>query len=78
MVALQEELIQTVGQLPDLDPSHAFTFERPRRNAGTKRSVHLFLSEIQEKILYALVGCSGIGWNIRAITPESREFLATR
>lgn len=74
----QEELVATLSEMVEADPNVHFTFERPKRNTSKKRSTLLSLEEMHEDVLYALVGCTNVGWSIRSISNQSKDFLNNR
>ncbi|CAD7702821.1 unnamed protein product, partial [Ostreobium quekettii] len=74
----QEELVAQLDEMVQPDPSLHFSFERPKRNTSKKRSSLLSLEEMHEDVLYALVGCTNVGWSIKSISNQSKDFLANR
>ncbi|WIA13928.1 hypothetical protein OEZ85_002498 [Tetradesmus obliquus] len=48
---------------------------RPKAAKSQKKSERLNANDIQEEVMYALVGCTDIGWSSRNVNQTTREFL---
>ncbi len=57
-------------------PTQLFSFRTPDTRLDSKRNCsQLRLTRVQEDVLYALVGCVDVGWNMTNITPDTKNFL---
>jgi hypothetical protein len=72
--------VEVLSALPRGElPSTVLHFRTPvRTHAGkhARRSERLPMNELQEQVLYAMVGCCDAGWSVRNIRQETRDFLA--
>eukprot|EP00877_Chromochloris_zofingiensis_P004313 jgi/Chrzof1/13883/Cz08g16010.t1 len=75
----QEEFVAMLSQPPQpVSPSAYFAYKKPSKTNSRKRSATLAINELQEDTLYALVGCLNVGWSIKNITQDTRDFLSSK
>ena len=68
--------MQHINDTRPADLGTLFAFYRPKRHTPSKRSsAHLELTDFQEDLLYAIVGCDGTGWSIRNVNNHTRIWL---
>eukprot|EP00775_Hariotina_reticulata_P006075 gene6075-6314_t len=82
----QEGFVEVLHRAsPDDPPSKLLSYKQPatrarptQRSSECYRSKRLNTSSMQEEVLYALVGCSDVGWSCRKITKDTRAFLQSQ
>lgn len=74
----QEEFVHILANNPGATVVELFTFNRPKRTNSKRRSAHLALSDEQEDALYSVIGCMNVGWTIKNISPQTRDYMLRR